>query len=262
MRLGFIGTGAIAEAVITGMLTSKSFGGTVLVSQRNEARSSKLASRFDQVVIAADNQSLVDESECVFVSVLPEQAEAVLSGLRFREGQLVVSMVAGRTLESLSSLVAPATEVFRIIPLPPIELGLGPMPITPPHAELEKLFSGFSTPIPVDDEDQFSAFSAQSAVMASFFEFAASQARWIEKQGVSRTAAATYATSTLRALAEMTCHATSEQLQGMADECLTAGGLNEQVLHEGREDGWFDRFNERLDRIADRLGAAKTDGPV
>ena len=262
MRLGFIGTGAIAEAVITGMLSTKSFDGTVTVSHRSERRSSKLAAKFSNVVVESSNQEVVDESDWVFISVLPAQTETLLQGLSFREDQLVISMVAGRTLESLRSLVAPATQVFRIIPLPPIELGLGPIPITPPHAELEQLFSGFSTPVAVEDEDQFSAFSAQSAVMAAFFEFVASQATWIEQQGVSRTAATTYATSTLRALAEMTCHATPEELKGMADECLTAGGLNEQVLHESRQDGWFDRFNERLDRIAERLEAARHNRPV
>lgn len=257
MKIGFIGTGAIAEAVITGMLHRQAFDGDVLVSSRTEARSARLVETFSQITVEPDNQRIVDQVDWVFISVLPSQAESVITGLKFRPEQWVVSMIAGRTLASLASLTAPAAKVFRIIPMPPIELGMGPIVITPSCEPLGQLFEKFGTPIQIDDEEQFSVFSASSAIMASFFEFVASQARWIESQGVARSEAQRYASSLIRALAEMTTRVSADDLQGLAQECLTAGGLNEQVLNESMAENWFAQMDRRLDRIAQRLESAK-----
>jgi pyrroline-5-carboxylate reductase len=262
MKLGFIGTGAIAEAVIVGMLEAKAFDGKVIVSRRSESRSQMLSQRFENVQVETDNQRIVDQADWVFVSVLPAQAEELLRNLNFRREQFLISMVAGRSLASLAELVAPVNNVFRIIPLPPIEMGLGPLPITPPNDDIAALFDRFGTAVQVEDEEQFSAFSASSALMASFYKLVASQACWIENQGVPAAQAAKYATAIIHSLAETTLKKTPEALQGMAEECLTIGGLNEQVLNESLEEGWFTQMDQRLDRIAERLAKAKESGSV
>lgn len=260
MNIGIIGTGAIAEAFLTGMLSAKGadhFQGNVLVSARTLTRSNRLVSKFQQVTSESDNQLIVDQSDTVMLSVLPNQLSSIVGELTFRADHTVISMIAGRSLASLADLVAPAKDVFRIIPMPPIEWGVGPIVLTPPNAILAKLFSTFGTPVEVSDEYQFSAFSASSAVMASFFEFVASQARWLESQGVPRPTATRYATSLIHSLAELTTHASDEALQELPEECLTVGGLNEQVLRESLAEGWFEKMDQRLDRIAARLEAAK-----
>lgn len=258
MNLGFIGTGAIAEAVITGMLNANAFDGTVIVSERNRVRSTRLAQNYPQVTVEADNQKLVDRSDWVLISVLPDQAESVLQDIRFRREQFVISMVAGRTLQSLKELVAPASNVFRIIPLPPIEIGLGPLPITPPNDDVAALFSRFGTAIQLEDEEHFSALSASSAVMASFYQWVATLSKWTQSQGVPPEEATQYNTSMIRALAQTTIGQSDAELQNMAQECLTEGGLNEQVLNESLADHWFSQMASRLDRIAQRLEDAKT----
>ena len=253
LNIGFVGAGAIAEAFIIGMFEMNAIDGDVIVSARNEVRSSRLAERFERVFIESDNQNIVDRSDWVFVSVLPEQAEQVLLKLNFRPNQYVVSLVAGLPLGEIANHTQPA-QAFRIIPMPPIEYGIGPIVLTPPNAELECLLAKLGTPVGVENEDHFSTFSAASAIMASFFELVATQARWMEGYGIPRKQASTYATSLCRALAEMTCHADPEALQKLSRECLTVGGLNEQVLNENENEGWFQQIETRLERIAQRLG--------
>src|SRR4051812_6890899 len=55
MRIGFIGTGRIAEAVVTGLCTSAAPPDEVLLSPRNAAIAQRLAMRFPIVQIAANN---------------------------------------------------------------------------------------------------------------------------------------------------------------------------------------------------------------
>jgi pyrroline-5-carboxylate reductase len=256
MRVGFVGTGGIAEAMVTGLCRAP--GATdslhILVSRRSEERSSRLRKLFpDRVEIVADNQEIVDRCRTIVIAVKPEQAEEVMTGLRFREEHRVLSLIAGMRVDRVRSLVAPAGGVFRAIPMPPVERCLGPVPLLPPDDELTSLLGRIGTVIPVTDERQFQALAASSALMASYFEIVAETAAWLEKEGVPDREAARYATSMFVALSSLFDGVETNELAEMSTECLTAGGLNEQVLTELRDREWFGTMRVRLDRIMARM---------
>lgn len=252
MKTGFIGTGAIAEAMIIGLIES-GWTETVLVSARNTLRSGKLATRFANVRIMAENQTIVSEADVIFLSMLPNQANDVLQSMVFHENHVVVSLVAGISIEQLQAIVSPAKKIHRIIPMPPIEIGVGPIPVFPPSPILELLLGRIGTVISVKDEDHFSTFSASSALMATFFELVATNARWIESKGVSRQQSAMYSASLFHALALLARDLDPQELQSISQECLTAGGLNEQVLHSSTADGWFRLIEQKLEQILKRI---------
>ena len=256
MRLGFIGTGAIAEAMIDGLCGVGGFDGEIMVSRRSAARSARLADRHSSVQVIDDNQALVDGCDWVVIAVLPDQAVDVTSGLTFRPDHKIISVAAGLDRAALAPAVAPATAIHRAIPMPPIERGLGPIPVYPPDAEIEALFATVGTPVPVTDERQFQAFFAASGLMAAFFETVASTATWLEGEDVPAREAALYASAMFHALAALAADTDAAALQKLASECLTEGGLNDQVLRELREAGWFDALKGRLDRLMTRLDDA------
>ncbi len=240
--LGFIGTGAIAEAIVTGLYKCGGYQETVLVSERSHHRSKKLHELFSSVEIVSDNQSIVDRCDDIVVAVLPRQVQAVLSSLQFRESHRIVSLVAGLRLELLSELIKPATQVCRAIPMPPNEDGLGPVPICPPDQNAVALFNRIGTAVGVDNEKQFTALAAGSAMMAVFFELVASLARWLESHDVPANQASLYATNVIYALSSLTTKTDAESLQTMSEQCLTSGGLNEQVLSGCKDAGWIGRL--------------------
>ncbi|MEM7453703.1 MAG: NAD(P)-binding domain-containing protein [Planctomycetota bacterium] len=253
MKIGFLGVGAIAEAMIIGLCTAGKFEGEVILSPRSVSRSNALASRFANVEVASTNQELVDRCDLLFLAVLPDQFQACMSELDFRSEMKLVSLVAGFSVGEIAELASPATSVWRIIPLPPVEHGLGAIPLYPRDAEIEKLLSSIGDVVHIKDEKEFLAFTTASSMMATFFEFASSVASWMESRGVGREQAAVYSSSTFQALARLAGDAPPESFHELADECLTAGGLNEQVLFELRDAGWFGQIDNRLDRIAARL---------
>lgn len=93
-RVGFIGCGTIASAIATGIATHANVP-SVAVSRRSEAKSSALKQSFpDLVTVHDENQRVVDESDLVFVCVLPEQADSVLENLKFdRERHRLISLM-------------------------------------------------------------------------------------------------------------------------------------------------------------------------
>ena len=63
MRLGFIGTGTITTAMVTGLCTAAETPEHILVSPRNAERAAGLAEAFTQVAVAKDNQEVIDGSD-------------------------------------------------------------------------------------------------------------------------------------------------------------------------------------------------------
>lgn len=256
MTLGFIGTGGITEAIINGLFNHAGHETSILVSRRNRARSQRLAETFHLVEVVDENQDIVDRSDWVVISVLPGQTLELLSTLRFRDDHVVISLPAGITLTTLAANIQPATRVCRAIPMPPVEFGLGPTPVCPPDSDVEALFNGIGAAVAVEDESQFSALAASTAVMATFFTWIASNARWLEDQNVPAKEAAFYTTSVFQALAAMASRMKPEELQHLSEDCLTPGGLNEQVLTAASDAGVIDTIQAEIGRVMERLRRA------
>ncbi len=79
--IGFIGTGTITEAVVSGLCTLAEPPARIMVSPRNAARAQSLSERFQQVTVAPDNQSVVDSSDVVCIAICPGIANDVLEAL-------------------------------------------------------------------------------------------------------------------------------------------------------------------------------------
>lgn len=253
MKPGFIGIGAISEHVITGLIQRSGFDELIIVSERSRHRSARLANRFPSVRVEADNQVLVDQVDTVFVATLPQQTLDLLDTLTFRDDQTIVSLAAMISVEQIAEKVKPTSQIHRIIPMPPNEIGLGPIPIYPPSPELTAFLSRIGTVIPVDNQQHFSTFSASSAVMATFFELVATNARWIQSTGVSPEIASLYSTAMFHSLATQATAFGPDELQSLSADCLTAGGLNEQLLKATGNEGWFDELESELNRILERV---------
>src|SRR5690349_13221878 len=117
MTLGIIGTGTMASAVVEG-LRSAGDSSSILLSPRNAITASALAERFPGVAVSSSNQEVLDHSDTVLLAVRPQVAENVLSVLRFRPDQQILSIIAIFDLERLRALVSPARRIVRAVPLP------------------------------------------------------------------------------------------------------------------------------------------------
>ena len=83
MILGFIGTGNIVSDVITGISKSKISFKKIILSPRNKKKAKFLKKNFKKVIIAEDNQSVLDMTDSIFLGVFPHVGENILSKLKF-----------------------------------------------------------------------------------------------------------------------------------------------------------------------------------
>ncbi len=251
MRIGFIGTGVIAEAVIEGMLAEDPTR-AISVSPRSEAISRALAERHAAVTRAADNQAVVDASDVVCLGVRPEQAAATLDPLTFRADQRVVSFVAGVAAEDLARHARWAGAVCRVTPLPTIARRQGPILIQGATPAITELFRPLGVLVEAADSAEMEAYGCASGVMSSFFSQALAGIGWLTDQGMPRAGARDYLMAMYAGLAETGLRTPAADLDALPARHETTGGLNEACRERLAAAGWFDAYRLGFDAVRDR----------
>jgi pyrroline-5-carboxylate reductase len=255
MRLGFLGTGTITSAMVTGLSATKDEYAMVL-SPRNGVIAADLARRFPSVAIASSNQAVLDACETVVIAVRPQIAEGVLKELRFSADHNVVSVVSGVPVARLSGLVAPAAKITRAVPLPSAARRGSPTAIYPRDRLTVELFGLLGEAFAVDTEREFDALCTVTATMATYFAFAGGAAGWLTRQGIAAQEARDYVAAIFLGLAETAVEGRGSSFEELAAQHATRGGTNEQVLTYLRGHGVFERFGEGLDGVMRRVTEA------
>ena len=94
MNLGFIGTGNIVSDVVFGISNSKIKYKKIILSPRNKKKALYLKKNLKKVIIAKNNQEVINNADWVFLGVLPKVGDKILPKLKFRNKQIVVSFMS------------------------------------------------------------------------------------------------------------------------------------------------------------------------
>jgi len=253
MKLGFIGTGKITSSVVTGICRSKISFKKILLSPRNRNVGRKLKRKFRKVSIAKNNQEIINSCNWVFLAVIPTVGEKIIKNLKFKSNQTIVSFISTITLSQLKKIIKVKAKIVRAIPLPPISLKKGPIPICPPNKKVKEFFNKLGTTIEIKNEKLSKNFWATSGIYAAFYELLSSMSNWLVKRGVKRDNAQKYITSLFVALSEDAAVNSKKDLKYLVKESQTPRGLNEQGVNELRKVGFYKSFEKTLNSILKRL---------
>ena len=253
MKLGFIGTGTITKAVVTGLCTSSEPPQQILVSPRNWKHANNLKNEFTQITIATDNQEIVNDCDLIVLAIRPQIAHQVLASLHFRSDQKIISFIATLGIENLINLIKPASKIIQAVPLPTVAECLGPIAGYPPDVEVTKLMSKVGSVIEVESNDVFLALWSVTALMAPYFAFLATTTDWLIKQGTNKPDASKYISEMFSGLSTLSVTSKTHNFHSLVSEHQTTGGLNEQALQELYQEDWYLKIDKTLDRILSRL---------
>ena len=253
MNLGFIGTGKIASSVITGICRSKITYKKIIISPRNRRIARSLKKKFKKIIIAKDNQQIIDKSDWVFLSVTPTVGEKIIKKLKFKSNQTIISFISTITLSQLKKTIKVKAKIVRAIPLPPISLKKGPVPICPPNSKVKTFFNKLGTTVEIKNEKSSINFWSTSGMMAPFYELLKVMTDWLVKKGVKRDNAQKYITSLFLALSEDAVVNSKKDLKYLVKESQTPKGLNEQGVRELSKAGFYRSLEKTLNSIHKRL---------
>ncbi len=253
MNLGFIGTGKIASSVITGICKSSIKFNKIFISSRNSKISRKLKKKFKKIYIEIDNQKIVNNCDWVFLAITPTVGEKIIKDLKFRSNQTIISFISTITIPELKKMIKVKADIIRAIPLPPISLKKGPVPICPPNAKVKNFFDKIGSTIEIKNEKLSINFWSVSGMMASYYEILNVMSEWLIKRGIKRQDAQKYITSLFLALSEDAVVNSKKDLKFLVKESQTPKGLNEQGLKKMTKKGVYKSVVNTLKSIHKRL---------
>ena len=253
MKLGFIGTGKIASSVITGICGSSIKYSKIFISSRNSKIAKGLKKKFKKISIEKDNQKIIDNSNWIFLAVTPTVGKKIIKSLKFRSSQTVVSFISTITIPELKKMIGVKSDIVRAIPLPPISLKKGPVPICPPNRKVKNFFDKIGSTVEIKNEKLSINFWSTSGMMASYYEMLKVMSDWLVKRGIKRLDAQKYITTLFLALSEDAVVNSKKELKHLVKESQTPKGLNEQGLKEMSKKGVYKSVINTLNSIHKRL---------
>ena len=186
--MGFIGIGTIASAVITGICSLPNAPNQIILSPRNATKSAYLASQFDRVTVAGDNQEVIDRSGLVFLGLNKNFVE-VASSLSFRPDQTVISFNGTVRGSIFANAVAPATDFARVIPLPAVAFRES-MSLVHNHPLAIEIFDQLGSTIVTNSDEEFASLQAAGCAMGHFYKTLQTTGSWLQSKGIQSQAAA------------------------------------------------------------------------
>lgn len=125
MKIGFIGGGKMAEAIIVALLKNVTKPENIIVSDISTERLALLEDEL-KLTTMQDNKVLVDKSDIIFFSIKPQILDTVLEELKGKisENKLILSIIAGKKVKVFEESL-PGVPVVRIMPNLPCQVGEG-----------------------------------------------------------------------------------------------------------------------------------------
>lgn len=127
MKLGFIGCGNMASAIIGGVIEKGIVKKEEIIASAKTEASAKKARNTLGISCTTDNLSVVKEADYLFLAVKPQFCADVAAEIKnsLRKDQVLVSIIAGKKLEWLKDQFGENMKIIRTMPNTPALVGEG-----------------------------------------------------------------------------------------------------------------------------------------
>lgn len=170
INIAFIGPGAMAEAIIRGVVVGKLVSpDQVIVAGPRAARLEELQQQYG-INTSPDNVAAAEQADVVVLAIKPQMLNPVMQGLkgRIRPSALVLSVIAGARMQAMENGLSHHALV-RSMPNTPAQIGQGmtvwtaaPSVTTEQKAQAQMILGALGQEIFVDEEDYLDMATAIS----------------------------------------------------------------------------------------------------
>ncbi len=245
MKLVIIGAGQMAEALLGGLLASKTVGPSELWATDVSAERRDLVKRRFGIRVSADNREAAAWADAVLLAVKPQSLGSVLDEMApALGGRLVISIAAGVPIATIAERLPQQARVIRVMPNMPamVREGISALTAGPGVTEQDldlacRIFEAVGRVVTVEER----LLSAVTAVSGSgpAFVFVAIEALADGgvKMGLPRATAELLAAQTVLGAAR-TVLESGEHPGRLKDRVASPGGTTIAGLHCLEQDGF------------------------
>lgn len=259
-KVAFLGGGAMAEAILTGMIKA---GLTtlqnLLVSDPQKGRRDYLAGKLG-VKVTDSNVEACSHGDLIILAVKPFMVEKVLreAGNSIKAGQIVVSIAAGIESNFIAGFLAPGIPVIRIMPNTPCLVGEGASALAlgngaGPNEEalVREIFGSVGRTVTVKEEQINAVTGLSGSGPAYMYVILEALADGAVNMGLSCQDALTLAAQTMLGAAKMVLE-TGEHPGKLKDMVTTPGGTTIAGLYALEKKGLRGILMKAVKKAAER----------
>lgn len=237
-KLGFIGCGNMAQAMISGILKKELYAPTsIFISDVNKASLDRCCSEFG-VSASKNNIELAQTADYIVLSVKPQIYPTVIQEIKnhIKSDAVIIMIGAGQTISINEKRFGKPIKLVRVMPNTPALVGEGMTAVTPnsmlTEAETEKVICFFNSfgKAQLVPESLMNAVTAVSGSSPAFvYMFIESLADGAVAEGMPRDMAYTFAAQAVLGSAKMVLESGKHPGELKDNVCSPAGTTIEAV---------------------------------
>ncbi len=258
-KIGFIGVGNMATAIIGGILkndfvTADSINIYDLDVEKCEYFSKK------GVNTCADLKSVVTASDIIFLAVKPQNYADVLSEICDADcsDKIFVSIAAGISISYICSLLKQNVKVVRVMPNTPLLLSVGASALCPSDNlstdEFEPIKTIFSLcgVVEIFDESHMNEIiSVNGSSPAYIYLFAKAMADYAQSCGIDKEKALNLICATFEGSAKMIRNS-GDDIETLIKKVSSPGGTTIEALNSFKENNFEEIIKDAMKACTDR----------
>lgn len=173
--IGFIGAGNMGKALIEGCLRQGCRPDHLLIIEPDEAKRQSFSAR--GLSVMAEPSGDLEATDLLILCVKPQQmAETIVTIVPYLDAEVVISIAAGVTIQTLKQWLKTPLAVVRAMPNTPAMIGFGmtglytASTLTPHwHTVISELFEGIGKSLWLTSEEEIDAITAISGSGPAYF---------------------------------------------------------------------------------------------
>ncbi|MBC6003498.1 pyrroline-5-carboxylate reductase [Paraclostridium tenue] len=245
-KIGFIGSGNMAKAMIGGIVKSKLVdSNNVIASDLNELVLENVKNEYG-INVTTNSKEVVKFSDIVIVAVKPNVYDIVLEGVKelIDNEKIIVTIAAGKTIESIENVIGNDKKVIRTMPNTPALVNEGMSAlcknknITDEELNIVKeIFNSFGKAEIVNEYLIDSVIGVSGSAPAYVFMFIEAMADAAVLAGMPRNQAYTFAAQAVMGSAKMVLE-TDKHPGELKDMVCSPGGTTIEAVKTLEAEGF------------------------
>lgn len=232
-KIGFIGCGNIAKAIIAALLKSQDvLPEQIWIANRSEGKLKKTANQFS-INYFLNNEDIVNHCDIIFLAIKPQDLTEAIEPISsaFSPHQIVISLIPGKNLANLQKLIPKTPFIVRAMPSTAAHIQKSAVGYCYTHASEQHQNTITDLLSPLGDifkinETEFAAFTVGASSGIGFlFEIMIYWQQWLEEQGLSSEIARAVTVQTFKGASLLADFKSEKSLNELRDQVTSQKGV-------------------------------------
>ena len=260
IKLGFIGAGNMAEAILRGLIDRGVVSADRMMASDPSAERRALIQKSHGIIVTGENCEIARKSDVLILAVKPQVMAEVLHALspNLKSSHLLISIAAGIRTSAIDTMCGSLTSIIRVMPNTPALIGKGVSVLCagPRAGELEmslaaQLFKAVGEVLTVNEDAMDAVTAISGSGPAYLFYWMEAMLKAAEEAGFDPDTAKKLVYGTITGAAAL-ADKTSEPPDTLRARVTSKGGTTEAAIRVLNERGVGDAVVEAVRAATNR----------